>query len=268
MVSQPFCHGAAFLNHMLVDVHTDHAAAAVQHLMQVIVHHKAQIGLATGAVEQHDLIAVVLREHGGDQLDIVVDLIIFADHVVFQLAIRGQNADLAQQRRSLVDADEILPPAVEQRVCSSRLVLRRGGALSLFHLHPARGDRQGHYRAALGIDKHGLVKLLRLLSKKRTESSSIHRMAAALKTKLIPLLGARQRGGEFLFARGEGAVRLHEKIPVFIQPRRNSTQQQLELGKFAFLHLYHNLYRYMLPQIPRFGKPVCAKLQKTVPLQL
>ena len=89
MIPQPLGHCAALVDDMLVDVHADHAAAAAQHLMQIVVHDKAEIGLAAGAIKQYDLLAVVLLEHGRDQLYIMVDLVVLTDHVVFQLAVRG-----------------------------------------------------------------------------------------------------------------------------------------------------------------------------------
>ena len=221
---------------MLVDIHADHAAAAVQHLVQIIVHDKAEVGLAAGAVEQHDLLAVVLLKHGRDQLDIVVDLVVFADHVVFELAVCGQDADLPQQGRCLIDTDQVLPPAVQQGVRGRGLFLCRGFALGLLHLHPARRNRQGHDRTALGIGQHRFVKLLRLLGEKRAETGGIHLARASLKAQRIALFCSRQLRIEFLFARGERADCLHEKVPVFGQARRNTAEQQLQLRRISFLH--------------------------------
>ena len=50
---------------------------------------KAEVGLAAGAVQQHNFVAVILLEHRRNQFDVVVDLIVLADHVVFQLAVCG-----------------------------------------------------------------------------------------------------------------------------------------------------------------------------------
>ena len=136
----------------------------------IVIHDKAEVGLAAGAVQQHDLVAVVLLKHGRNQLDIMVDLIVLADHVVFQLAVCGQNADLAQQRRRLIDTDEILPAAVEQRIGgSSPFPHALASRSACFICTPRAVSGQRHDRAALGIDKHALVEFLSLRGKKCAE---------------------------------------------------------------------------------------------------
>ena len=229
MIAQPLCHRPAFLDHMLVDIHADHTAAAAQHLVQVIVHYKTEVGFSAGAVKQHDLLAVILFEHRSHQLNIVVDLVILADHVVLELAFRGQDPDFAQQGCRLINPDQILPSAVQQWVGCRGLFLCCSLPLRLLHLYAARSNRQRDHRAALRIYKHGFVKFLCLLDKKRTEAVCIRWAGAALKPQHIVFLRTRQFGGKFLFSRGERAIRLHKIVAVFIQPRCNTAEQQPEL---------------------------------------
>ena len=114
-------------------------------------------------------------------------------------------------------------------------VENRGAAFGLFqnnqmlHLYAARSNRQRDHRAALRIYKHGFVKFLCLLDKKRTEAVCIRWAGAALKPQHIVFLRMRQFGGKFLFSRGERAIRLHKIVAVFIQPRCNTAEQQPEL---------------------------------------
>ena len=164
----------------------------MQYLVNVVIHDKAEVGFAAGAVQQHDLVAVVLLKHGRNQLNVVVDLIVLADHVVFQLAVCGQDADLAQQCRRLIDADEVLPAACR---------------------HGQRNDR-----AAFGIGEHALVVFLSLLGKEGAEFSRVYAAVAALKMQRVVLVRAGQLCVKFLFAGNQSAVCLHKKIAVFGQP--------------------------------------------------
>ena len=61
----------------------------MQHLVDIVIHDKTEVGFAAGAVQQHNFVDVILLEHGRNQFDVVVDLIVLADHVVFQLAVCG-----------------------------------------------------------------------------------------------------------------------------------------------------------------------------------
>ena len=148
----------------------------------------------------------------------MVDLIVLADHVVFQLAVCGQDADLAQQRRRLIDADEVLPAAVEQRISGSRLFLGGRFALGLLHLYAACRHGQRNDRAALGIGEHALVVFLSLFGKEGAEFSRVYAAVAALKMQRVVLVRAGQLCVKFLFAGNQGAVCLHKKIAVFGQP--------------------------------------------------
>ena len=218
VIAETLGHCTALIDNVLLDVHADDTAAAMQYLVDVVIHDKAEVGFAAGAVQQHDLVAVVLLKHGRNQLNVVVDLIVLADHVVFQLAVCGQDADLAQQRRRLIDADEVLPAAVEQRIGGSRLFLGGRFALSLLHLYAACRHGQRNDRAALGIGEHALVVFLSLLGKEGAEFSRVYAAVAALKMQRVVLVCAGQLCVKFLFAGNQGAICLHKKIAVFGQP--------------------------------------------------
>ena len=221
---------------MLLDIYADHAAAAMEHLVQIVIHDKAEIGLAAGAVEQHDLVAVILLKHRCNQFDIMVDLIVFADHIVLQLAVCGQNTDLAQQRGGLIDTDQILTAAGEQGIGGVRLFFITRLTLRLLHLHAACSSGERHDSAALGIDKHALVKFFSLRSKKCTECSGIRGRGTALKTKRPVLPVERKFGIKFFLSRSECADRTDKIITIFRHSRRNACEQQLQLGNIALLH--------------------------------
>ena len=74
----------------------------------------------------------------------MVDLIVFPDHVVFQLALGGQDADFPQQRRGLVRLYPILAAAVQQRVDRRLLYLRGRFLFALLHFYALLIDRDGH----------------------------------------------------------------------------------------------------------------------------
>ncbi len=92
MITEPLCHCPAFFNNMLINVNADHAAPPPQHIVQVIIHHKAEIRFSTGAVQKDDFLPVVFFEHGGNQFNIVVYLVIFTDHIVFELSVCCEDA--------------------------------------------------------------------------------------------------------------------------------------------------------------------------------
>ena len=64
MIAETLRHRTALVNNVLLDVHADDTAAAMQYLVDVVIHDKAEVGFAAGAVQQHDLVAVVLLKHG------------------------------------------------------------------------------------------------------------------------------------------------------------------------------------------------------------
>ena len=65
VIAETLRHRTALVNNVLLDVHADDTAAAMQYLVDVVIHDKAEVGFAAGAVQQHDLIAVVLLKHMG-----------------------------------------------------------------------------------------------------------------------------------------------------------------------------------------------------------
>ena len=166
----------------------------------------------------------------------MVDLVVLADHVVLQLAVCGQNSDLAQERRRLIDADQVLTAAVEQRIGGKRLFLLACLALGLLHLDAACGDRERYDCAALGVDENALVELLGLGREERAERCGIRVRNAALKAQTPCVTVARKLRVKFFLARGERADRFHEIVAVLCHSRRNAGQQQLQLGSIAFLH--------------------------------
>ena len=89
VVTETLRHCTALVNNVLLDIHADNAAATMQHLVDIVIHDKTEVGFAAGAVQQHNFVDVILLEHGRNQFDVVVDLIVLADHVVFQLAVCG-----------------------------------------------------------------------------------------------------------------------------------------------------------------------------------
>ena len=166
----------------------------------------------------------------------MVDLIVFANHIVFQLAVCGQNTDLAQQRGGLIDTDQILTAAVEQGIGGVRLFLIARLTLRLLHLHAACSSGERHDSAALGIDQHALVKFFSLRGKKCTECSGIRGRGTALKTKRPVLPVERKFGIKFFLSGSECADRTDKIITIFRHSRRNACEQQLQLGNIALLH--------------------------------
>ena len=194
----------------------------------------------------------------------MINLVVLTDHVVFQLAIRGQNADFTQQRSSVIHANQILPSRVEQGIGGRRFLLRCRLPLGLLHLHTARRDRKRHYRSALGVSQYCFIKFLRLFDKKRAEVIRIHRAFCALKAQPIVLAVTRQFRFKLFLSRSECADRLHKKIPVFGQSRRNTAEQQLEFCRFSLLHFISQPLRMLSYHIsPPFGKPLLHRTTKT-----
>ena len=237
MIAQTLGHLLAFRYNVRIDIDTDDAASTAQHIAQVIVHDKGQIRLAAGTVKQQNFLAVILLEHGCNQFDIVIDLIVLSDHVVFDFAVRSQNADLTQQRCSLISLNQILSAVVKQRVVDSCGILRSSLLLGLLHRYTLCIDRNGNNGTAFGIYKRAVVIQLGLLVKEGDHFLRVNRTFGSLKDQqIIVFFASLQRSFKFFIAGFEDEFGRNEIIAILFESSLNADQQQFELVLFALLH--------------------------------
>ena len=101
----------------------------------------------------------------------------------------------------MVNADQILPTAVQQGIRRSRLLFGCRFPLRLLHLYAARVYRQRHDGTAFGVGQTCFVEFLRLLGEKSTESHGVDRRLRPLEAERIACLRPCQAGVKFLFPR-------------------------------------------------------------------
>ena len=231
VVAQTLRHFCAFLHYMLIVVNTDDTAALFEHITQIVIHDKAQIGLAAGTVQQQDLLRLLFK-HRRNQLHIMVNLIVFAHHIVFELALRGQNTNLLEQCLRSVNGNQIFPSA-EQRI--DRLFCRRL-AFTLLHGYAARGDINDNLIAAFPIIERRSVKFLCLGGKQITYTLCIGHIL--LTVVIRPIAFALQCHGcaKLLAPGNKGHFNIRKIIPILLHSCAQTDQEQIQLGFIFFLH--------------------------------
>ena len=199
----------------------------LQLIGDVIIQHKAQVGFAAGAVEQDDLPALVGLKKRRHQLYIMIDLIVFADFIVFQLAVPGENTDGLEQLPRPIQRDVIIPVA-QQGIAFGLPRRRLIPALALFHLHAPGRALDFPLPGAFDINQRGRLVLFRLIGKVRHRLTHGAFYALPRPGQLPPRIGPVQRRGEGLPARDKRHIQRGKKSRGF---RSAATQFPAERGR-------------------------------------
>ena len=166
----------------------------------------------------------------------MVDLVVFADHIVFQLALGGQDADFPQQRRGAADLDEILPSAVQQGIRRCFLVGFGSFLLALLHFYALCICGKGHGHAALGVGQYAFLVLLSLCCEKFQRFRKANAAGCALEGQRVRFAAARQGRFEFFLAGTEQEIDRNEVFMVLLRTRFHAGKHELQ---FVFVTLLH-----------------------------